>query len=233
MTISALQQMQGDLFAGIVSLATFCLALVVAITFHEFSHAATATLQGDSTPRRQGRLSLYPIAHLDPLGTAMILLAGFGWGKPVQVDPRGLSAGPRSGMALVSLAGPLSNLVLAFAVAIPINAGVVSSRAVGIYLFSGGAADFTEYVIGSLITWNLVLAAFNLIPLAPLDGFKIALGILPRDAAYRFAQLERYGPAILMLVIMLEFMLPGPGILGSVIRPLIDALASLILGGHP
>ena len=106
------------------------------------------------------------------------------------------------------------------------------SGLVGLRLFGGGPGDIAGYVLGSIIFWNLLLAAFNLIPLVPLDGFKVAVGVLPREASDQLARLERYGPAPLMLLIMLGFLLPGPSILGLVLRPLINVLANLVLGGQ-
>ena len=211
-------------------MATFVLALVTALTFHEFSHALVATVSGDPTAKRLGRLSLNPMAHLDPTGTAMILLAGFGWAKPVPVNPANLRTGERPGMAAVALAGPLSNVVMATILAIPIHAGVVTSAFLGFTVFRGGLDDIPGYVIGSVIFWNLLIAAFNLIPLAPLVGFRVALGILPRDLATSFARLERHGPAILMGVILIDIMLPGPGILSSVIGPILNLLSVVVLG---
>ena len=211
-------------------MATFSLALIVAITFHEFSHALFATRLGDFTARSLGRLSLNPRAHLDPLGTTMIFIAGFGWGKPVPVNPGLLRTGPRSGMALVSLAGPLSNVVVASLFAIPIKAGLLDSSVLGFSLFRGNTEDLAGYVIGSLVFWNLLLAAFNLIPIAPLDGFKVALGILPREAAAHFARLERHGPSILLLIIMFDFLAPGPGILSSILGPILNGLSVVVLG---
>ncbi len=224
--------MQSSPFQGLITLATFCFALVVAITFHEFSHSLAATLLGDPTSKSQGRLTLQPLAHLDPIGSAMILFAGFGWGKPVPVNPAYLQTGARPGMAVVSLAGPLANVIVAAIAAIPIKLGVVSTGLVGFALFRGQMDDVAPYVIGTVVFLNLLLAAFNLIPVPPLDGFKIALGVLPRDASNQFAQLERYGPMILLSLIMLDFIIPGVGILTSVMRPIINALAALVLGGH-
>ena len=232
MLFRVFDQLQHSPLDGLVTLASFSLALVVAITFHEFSHALSATLLGDSTAKGQGRLSLNPMAHLDPVGTAMILLAGFGWGKPVQINPANLRTGARPGMAVVSLAGPLSNVLVATIAATPISAGIVGLDFVGFRSFSGQAGDLTGYVVGSVVFWNLLLAAFNLIPVAPLDGFKVALGVLPREAAFRFARLERYGPAILLTVIMLDFLTPRVNILASVIRPILNGLAFFVLGGH-
>ena len=230
MIFAFLSQFQVEPFHALVSMATFVLALVTALTFHEFSHALVATVSGDPTAKRLGRLSLNPMAHLDPTGTAMILLAGFGWAKPVPVNPANLRTGERPGMAAVALAGPLSNVVMATILAIPIHAGVVTSAFLGFTVFRGGLDDIPGYVIGSVIFWNLLIAAFNLIPLAPLDGFRVALGILPRDLATSFARLERHGPAILMGVILIDIMLPGPGILSSVIGPILNLLSVVVLG---
>lgn len=232
MLFRVLDQFQIDPLGAVVTLAIFSLSLVVAITVHEFSHALGATLLGDNTARNLGRLTLRPLAHLDPVGTAMIVFAGFGWGKPTPVDPLRLNPGPRPGMAVVALAGPISNVTVAVAAALPLNAGLIDERYVGLYRFVGGSTDLIASVFGSLIFWNLLLATFNLIPIAPLDGFKIALGVLPRELAAQFAQLERYGPVILLGVIMLEYIVPGAGILSSVIGPVLDTLTDLIVGGQ-
>ena len=230
MIFAFISQFQVAPFHALVTLATFVFALVTALTFHEFSHALVATVSGDPTAKRLGRLSLNPMAHLDPTGTAMILLAGFGWAKPVPVNPANLRTGGRKGMAAVAFAGPLSNVVMATILAIPIHAGVVTSAFLGFTVFRGGLDVIPGYVIGSVIFWNLLIAAFNLIPLAPLDGFRVALGILPRDLATSFARLERHGPAILMGVILIDIMLPGPGILSSVIGPILNLLSVVVLG---
>lgn len=224
-----LRELQDEPVRASITLLTFCLALVVAITFHEFSHALSATRLGDYTAQRLGRLSLNPLAHLDPLGTVMILFAGFGWGKPVPVNPAYLRTGGRAGMAMVSLAGPLSNIIMAFLVAIPIRLGMLDSFTVGFSLFRGQPDDLTGYIVGSIVFWNLLLAAFNLIPLAPLDGFKVALGILPRDLARGFARLEPYGPVILLLLIMLDF-LTDVSIISMIVSPILEALGFVVLG---
>ena len=230
MLFVSFSQIQIDPFRGIVTFATFSLALVLAITVHEFSHSLVATSLGDQTSKRLGRLSLNPRAHLDPVGTMMIILAGFGWGKPVPVNPAYLRTGARSGMAVVSLAGPISNVALASVAALFIKAGVVDSTFVGFTLFGGGTEDILGYIIGAVVFWNLLLAAFNLIPIAPLDGFNVALGILPREMAISFARLERYGPGILMMLILSGFVLPGPSILFAVIRPILNLLSFVVLG---
>ncbi len=228
MVFRALDQLQSDPLQGFVTLVSFCLALAAAITVHEFSHALAATLQGDSTARNQGRLTLSPLAHLDPVGSFMILFAGFGWGRPTPINPVFLRAGQRTGMAVVALAGPISNVLAAMLVAIPINFGLVEAAYVWSPEFLGEAGDIFGYVLVSVIFWNLLLAAFNLIPVAPLDGFKVALGVLPREAASQFARLERVGPAILFAVILLDIFVLRLGILAGVIRPTIDILARLV-----
>ena len=230
MLIVSLSQLQDDPLRGLVSLVTYSLALVVAITFHEFSHALAATGLGDQTPRRLGRLSLRPFAHLDPVGTTMIFVAGFGWGKPVTVNPANLRTEPRSGMAVVALAGPLSNVALAALIAIPIRAGITDPAFLGFSLFNGDMDQVMGYAFGSLVFWNLLLASFNLIPLAPLDGFKVALGVLPREAASSFSRLERHGPTILLLLIMFDLLVPGRGILFSIIQPIVNVLGLIVVG---
>lgn len=230
MLFIALSQMERDPMQGLVTIASFTLALVVAITFHEFGHALSATRLGDPTAKRLGRVSLHPKAHLDPVGTVMIFLAGFGWGKPVPVNPAYLRTGERQGMTVVSLAGPMSNVVLAALFAIPMRAGVVTTAFLGFGLFYGQSNDIPAYVLGSLVFWNLLLASFNLIPLAPLDGFKVALGVLPRDLATSYAKLERHGPMILMGIILFDVVAPGPGILSTIIGPILNLLSLAVLG---
>ena len=228
MVLRALEQVGSSPFQGLATLFSSILALLVAITIHEASHALSASLQGDPTARNLGRLTLNPLAHLDPLGTIMILLAGFGWGRPVPVNPAFLRAGERSGMAVVSLAGPISNVAVAILVAIPINTGMVGTGYDWLSSFRGQPGDVLGYVLGTVIFWNLLLAAFNLIPIAPLDGFKVALGLLPREVAQGFARLERYGPAILMSVIALDLFLLKWGVLAHIILPIIGVLDILV-----
>jgi len=223
-------QFQQDPTRALITIAVFILALAISITFHEFNHAFVATRLGDSLPKRQGRLSLHPFAHLDPMGTMMILVAGFGWGKPVMVNPHSLSTGPRAGMAVVSLAGPLSNFVVAAIAAIPIKVGLVSMSFVGFGLFRGGPEDLIPYFLGSVISLNIILAAFNLLPIAPLDGFKVALGILPKNMAASFARLEQYGPIILFGLIFLGILIPGRSIITTILTLPMNLMSQLILG---
>ena len=202
--------------------------LLVAITVHEFGHAFAANMLGDPTAKRVGRLSLNPIRHLDPFGTIMIFLVGFGWGKPVPVDYRALGGNPRRGMAVVSIAGAASNLVVAALFGALVRLELVvwdSPRFIETGDWAAGsiAADFVAYII----FLNLILAVFNLIPIAPLDGFKIVVGLLPARQAYSFARLERYGPVLLLLLLLFGY---ATGILWDILIRPVDALMRLFTG---
>ena len=218
MLFRLLDQFQTDPIAALITLAAFAVALIVGITVHEFSHAWSATQLGDYTARGQGRLTLNPLAHLDPLGTILIFVAGFGWGRPTPVTPSNIRIGERAGMALVALAGPISNMIVATLAALPFRLGTVSFR-------GGIDSQFLE----ALILWNVVLAIFNLLPIAPLDGFKVVLGVLPRAAAALFERTERFGMVILMVIVLVDVLTPL-GILSVVLLPAIRTIAGLLLG---
>ena len=218
--------------SGFVRLAALVvLSLVVAITIHEFSHALVASGLGDDTGKRLGRLSLNPKRHLDPMGSVMMLVAGFGWGKPVPVNQHRLAYGPK-GITLVAAAGPLSNLMLAFLLAIPFKLGLLvwplSLNGIP-SVMTGGFREGMADIVALVIFFNLILAVFNLIPLAPLDGSKVMGGLIPRDRAAAYATLERNGPLILVAVIMLDYILPF-GILWGIIGPVVDLLATVATG---
>ena len=209
-------------------------ALLVGITFHEFCHALVAYSLGDPTARRLGRLTLNPAAHLDPFGTLLLFIGGFGWGKPVPVDGRRLRNGQHTGMAVVSAAGPLSNLAVAGLMSLPIKAGLVpwhSPFLVPASVSSWKVDDYVGLFLGALVIFNVVLAVFNFIPLAPLDGFKVAVGLLPRDLAVRVARLEAYGPGILLILLMLPFLTSGSvSLLHEVMSPAVNGLTRLLTG---
>ena len=217
---------------AVITLMAFVLVVIVAITVHEFSHALTANLLGDDTAKSQGRLTLNPLAHLDPAGTVMIVVVGFGWGRPTPVNPARFGSHMRSGMAAVSFAGPISNVIVASLCAIPVKIGLLSPGDVGFSLFRGDTGELWAYLLGSLIFINILLAAFNLIPVAPLDGFKVVQGLLPRDAALQWSRLERWGPLILLVLIISGFILPTGSLLVPIMRPLVNALAFIIIGGQ-
>src|SRR3989344_8326781 len=189
--------------------------LLAAITVHEFAHAWTADRLGDPTPRIQGRLTLNPLKHLDPLGTLMLLLFRFGWGKPVQFDPFNLEK-PQRDAAIISFAGPLSNILLALA----------SSVVAHISL----ANQFNPLLISLailFIQFNLFLAVFNLIPIHPLDGGKILIGLLPRDTAYELDKtLNQYGFIILLALILPIF---GRPLVWTILDPVLTILMHFLI----
>ncbi|MFW5703662.1 MAG: site-2 protease family protein [Patescibacteria group bacterium] len=201
-----------SLFSNPIVFVFVAVTIVIAITVHEFFHAFAADKLGDPTPRLMGRISLNPMRHLDLFGTIFILLAGFGWGKPVQFDPFNLE-NPRRDAAIIAVAGPISNFVMAIA---------GSLLAKGVDLFGGGSFLLNQFLF-VFILLNLTLGVFNLIPVHPLDGFKIVGGLLPDEKAHEWYGLERYGFIFLLLMI-----LPlGPGgnsMVDSIIRPIIQFL---------
>jgi Zn-dependent protease len=194
------------------------ITLLVAFTIHELAHAWTAGQLGDDTPRRMGRLTLNPLAHLDPIGSLLLIVAGFGWAKPVQVNPYNLRNGPHLGMAIVAAAGPISNFVMAALAAIPLRLRVVPDVGGGTILptAQGFLADF--------IFLNLVLMLFNLIPITPLDGSKILRGFAPREWDSFLLPLEQWGPFLLMALVFL-----GGSVMSLLIgRPAITIFNALV-----
>jgi Zn-dependent protease len=178
--------------------------LVVGFTFHEFAHAWTADYFGDDTPRLHGRLTLNPLAHLDILGSLMLLIAGFGWAKPVPINPYALESRSRSAPMLVALAGPVSNLLLAIA------AGVLMS--IGLFQPPTIASDFFPSMVELLwyfVLFNLVLFFLNLVPLFPLDGEKVLMYFLPPSGRSFMEKMRRYGSIPLLIVVLF---LPSIGI---------------------
>jgi len=213
---------------GLPSLAVLIsrmVALVIAFSIHEFAHAWTAYRLGDSTAKYLGRLTLNPRAHLDVLGTIMVLVAGFGWAKPVPVNPRNLRHGPTAGMAIVAAAGPLSNLALAVVFA---SIWQLAEPAI-LQLGAGGTLIPTPaMLLQELVILNLVLLVFNFIPVAPLDGFNVLRGVLPRQWAYQVERLQPYGPMILLGMLMLGYV--GLPILSWILWPPTVALYQALMG---
>lgn len=208
-------------FAHLDTFIFFLVALIVAITVHEAAHAWVAYMQGDTTAKMLGRLTLNPMSHMDPIGTIMLFLVGFGWGKPVPYNPNHLKHGALS-EALIALAGPASNLVVAFLCALPMRIYIMTHQAIPegqIYTF-----------LAVIVTLNIFLAAFNLIPIPPLDGSKILYLVLDSVGVSRWKiiTLEQYGPMILLGLIVIDRVL-GTGILYGILEPII-ALFNFIVG---
>lgn len=206
-----------------ITLISRMITLVIALTFHEFAHAKVADSFGDATPRMHGRLTLNPLAHLDVLGSLMMLLAGFGWAKPVPVNPFALGRRSPAAYMLVSLAGPLSNLLLAILAAIPLRLGLLDPN------FGGTLDRFFYGFLSQFIVLNLILTFFNLIPLAPLDGDKIADFFFPPSWARVLERIRPYGPIILMVIL---FGLPiiGIDVIGTLLFPPIRTVYDLLVG---
>lgn len=220
--------MIGELFNNPLSVLYWLIALISAITVHEFSHAYVADRLGDPTPRLQGRLTLNPLAHLDPLGTIMLILVHFGWGKPVVFDPFNLRH-PRRDAALISLAGPVANIVFAVFCSVILRLLFNSHAALAVNYASNVATYALIGLLQTTLMLNVILAVFNLVPVHPLDGFKIVGGILPRDYARQWEELAPYGMIFLLFLVFPIFGNTAP--INQVISPVINALLKLLLPG--
>ncbi len=194
--------------------------LIIAFTVHELSHAVTADYLGDPTPRRMGRITLNPLKHLDPIGTLLLIIAGFGWAKPVMVNPMNMRGNPRTSMAIVAAAGPISNLLMAAIAAVFFRLGLVS------FIQASGALSLS-LVLSEFIWINLILAVFNLIPIPPLDGSKLLYALLPSELVYRLRSLEQFGFLILMAIVFLV-----PAVLTVLVGLPASALLQLLIGGR-
>ncbi len=165
-------------------------ALLIAITIHEFAHARMAYQFGDQTAKNQGRMNLNPISHLDPIGTLMILLVGFGWAKPVPINPYNFNQ-YRRGLRWVSFAGPLANFILGFITMLLLNILLKAGIFEGLFL---------QFIV-VLMQLNILLAIFNLIPVPPLDGSKILMSFLSDSYLGLYRKIEQYAPIILLVLI--------------------------------
>tara|TARA_A100001037_G_scaffold305178_1_gene344349 strand:- start:1202 stop:1825 length:624 start_codon:yes stop_codon:yes gene_type:complete len=189
--------------------------LILAISVHEFAHALAADWLGDPTPRSQGRLTLDPRKHLDAFGSIMFLIAGFGWGKPVYTDPRNFKGDPRTGMAVVAAAGPASNLLLAYIGSILYRLGLVQT-------------EISYYFLFLFVSLNILLMLFNLIPISPLDGYQVTVGLLPYEIATVIARYQGQGPLMLMLLIVAGSIF-NFNLLGLILGPPYQLILGLLL----
>jgi Zn-dependent protease len=212
-----------DFLARVIVVA---IMLLVGFPVHEFAHALAAYRLGDSTAKLFGRLTLNPVAHFDPLGGILLAVSfigsgfGFGWAKPTPVNPANL-AGGRRGEAMVAAAGPLSNLVLAAAAALPLRFILNTNLA-------NEVPALIILVLYLFVYINLVLMIFNLLPIPPLDGSKVLFAFLPPRLAWQWRPiLEQYG---FILLLLLFFLPPGNSIGGRILRPILDAFFSVLVG---
>ncbi|MDR3542575.1 MAG: site-2 protease family protein [Desulfosporosinus sp.] len=190
-------------------------ALMIGFAFHEFAHAWVADRLGDPTPRSQGRLTLNPISHLDLFGTLMALLYRFGWAKPVMTNPRYYRGNKKRGQMLVALAGPIMNLLTAFVV---MFLWILTMH----WMQASAWSDIISLVFQSTVFMNLGLGLFNLLPIPPLDGFAVLVGVLPRRFAPQLRVLEQYGMIILVILLFTN-------IVGNELYLVMQGIASVYL----
>ena len=202
--------------------------LLTAFSVHEFAHAWTADRFGDLTPRSNGRLTLNPLAHLDPMGSLLLILVGFGWAKPVPINPYAIQRRSPAGVMWVSLAGPLSNLLMAVLAAIPFRLGLVSQFKA--FAAPGQILPTLDLVLYEFVFINLILMLFNLIPLAPLDGEKIFDYFLPPSWSQAMDRIRPYGPLILMALLFVVPYFFHFDVLGAILGPPMRALIGLLIG---
>lgn len=227
-----------DVFAALVLFGAVSTALVAGISFHEFSHAFVADKLGDGLPRSRGRVTLNPLAHLDPAGTILLFLVGFGWGKPVPVNPYA-AANPKTAMATIAAAGPVSNFIVAFLAGLPLQLGLVpwlppfNIDVIDSLIRGGWAADdYLGLYLSAIVLISIILGVFNLLPLFPLDGHRVVPMFLSDAAANEYIRFQnRYGFIILIVLIALPFLTGGQfGILFEIMSPAINLLARLFAG---
>jgi len=205
------------LFTNPLLFIVYIVALLVAITIHEFSHAWMADYLGDPTARLSGRLKLNPLVHIDGIGMLFLFFFGFGWGKPVPFDPYNLK-NPRKDAALISFAGPLSNIFIALSLSLLLKMMVFFNLS-GLFMIG-------SFLLIPVIYLNVILGLFNLLPINPLDGFKIVGGLLSEEKARQWYELERYGMIFLLLLIL---PLGQSSMLDMFIRPIISFIINLLI----
>ena len=201
-------------FTSIEALLLGIPAILIAITLHEYAHGKMADILGDPTPRNQGRLTFNPIKHLDIMGSLMLVIVGFGWAKPVLVNPFHFTMDREKGMMIVALAGPVTNLLIA------VLAGI------GLTFFGSIVVPGIEMPLSLffiyLLWFNVMLAVFNMLPIPPLDGAKVLQGVLPKSTIPIFNKLEAFGPLILIGLLIFGF-------IGTTIGPTVWAITDFIL----
>lgn len=199
--LSRIDRWLGNGWMGIAELLVTVLCLFFSLSIHEFAHGYAAYKMGDDTARNMGRLSISPFSHLDVVGALCMLLFGFGWAKPVPVNSRNFKPGKqKSGMMITSVAGPVSNLLVCFLCCLVYSVMARCLDGVRLSMTAYRAFELVVIMLNTLISMNIGLAVFNLIPIPPLDGSKILSGVLPARAYFRLMQYERYGFLVLIIL---------------------------------
>ena len=213
---------QGDTAGAIMFVLSGCFVVFICSPIHELSHAYVAYKLGDTTAKSDGRLTFNPLKHIDPIGMIMILVFGFGYAKPVPVNINRLR-NPKRDMALVSLAGPVSNLILAF---------ILNFIAYALRFFApeGGIVELLYFFFFYGAYINIILAAFNLLPIPPLDGSKILAAVLPNRAYYKYMQYERYAMIALIVILVTGILDKFLSVVASALMFFISIIPSLIFG---
>ena len=226
--------------AFFILFAAFSASILMGLVFHEFCHALVADRLGDRTPRLLGRLTLDPRAHWHPIGTLLIFIVGFGFAKPVPVNPFN-TRNPKQSMALIASAGPVSNLLVAGLASLPIRFGWLpffhpfiapGSVETAARLWTESPENLAGLFLGTIVLLNVLLAVFNFIPLAPLDGYQIAVGLLPRGLSIEYQRLAPWMPGVLLLLFFLPFITNGEfSPLVDLMGPPINFFLELFVGG--
>lgn len=216
---SRIQRWFGNGWQGIAELLITAFCVFLALSVHEVAHGFVAYLLGDETAKNSGRLSLSPRNHIDPIGAICLFFFGFGWANPVPVNPRNFDkVKMKTGMVLTSLAGPISNILLAFVSMFLIR--------VIVYFNSANIAVYVIYILlNVLVSLNVSLAVFNLLPVPPLDGYKILSAVLPPRYYFKIMEYERFGFIILLLIIYLPIF---NNLLGSAVYGIINVMDMLL-----
>ena len=197
--------------------------ILLALSFHEYAHGWMAYRLGDPTAKHEGRLTMNPLAHLDPLGTMMIIIVHFGWAKPVPVNPMNLKD-PKKDMLWIALAGPVSNVIMAAGLGILLR--IMSGMGMRV---DGSFLGYFQYMLYFAVMINLVLAIFNMIPIPPLDGSKILFGLLPTEYEESYLRFEQIGPMVLLGLVVINSYFGIP-IFSMLITPFVSLFSSLFVG---
>ncbi len=197
--------------------------ILLALSFHEYAHGWMAYRLGDPTAKHEGRLTMNPLAHLDPLGTMMIIIVHFGWAKPVPVNPLNLRD-PKKDMLWIALAGPVSNVIMAAGL------GILLRIMIGMGLrVDGSFLGYFQYMLYFAVMINLVLAVFNMIPIPPLDGSRILFGLLPTEYEESYLRFQQIGPMVLLGLVVINSYFGIP-IFSVLITPFVSVFSSLFVG---